>query len=139
MLFESYEVAMGAFPQSQAIAIRQTHEHRGSNLCIQLIHKAEDGSHNNIHNYFSVNDPTYVEVPSGLDETKDFIAMHFNVVPITICYPEYIAQSDMHFPQGTSNIILRDCSINGKIVLSPGMQLTVEWVKKPQQTMVIST
>jgi len=138
-MIETYCVEMECFPKAQAVAIKQIHEHVGTNMCIQLVHMSEDGSHKNIHNYFSVNDPDHVEVPAGLDQSKNNVVMCFSRPPASLCYPEFTTDGDLHFPHGASKITLRDCCIKGEVFLGSKMQLTVEWVKKSPQTMTITT
>lgn len=127
--FESRRVALDDFPREQAAALRRIHDHVGGNLCIQLAYRnAEDcGTRENIHVYFSVSDPSSVDVPQGLDETRDNITLHFNKTPSALRYRGYITEGDLRFPQGVSRVHLSDCRVGGNIVLGRDTLLTLDW------------
>lgn len=139
MLFERYNVEEERFPTTHAVVMAQIQEHVGGNLCIQLVYDSKDKSHKCIHNYMSVNDPSFVLVPTGLNETKDHVVMHFNRSPTVLCYKEYTTKGDFHFPRDVSGVILIDCTVNGKVFVPNGKQLAVEWKNKGPNSMIITT
>lgn len=126
MAFESYNVSIDDFPKMQAIALEQINGHKGSNLCIQIVYFEDTNGMKYTHNYFSVNDPSHVEIPDGLDESKGFISNHFHRPPETLCYINYNAVGDMTFSHGVKNVILCDCHVPGTVILPPGATLHVK-------------
>ena len=138
-MFERYDVSIDAFPTAQAIALKQINEHKGDNLCIQLVYNGEDGVTRHVHNYIAVNDPEYLEMPEGMDETRESIFNHFTQKPKKICYTMCTTVGDLHFPQGVSSVVLRDCSIGGRVMLQKGVTLSIEWNKRPCQNITVTT
>lgn len=152
-VFESRQVSLDDFPREQAAALRRIHEHVGGNLCIQLSYRNDENRNKPdagavvdtsaskergyIHVYFSVNDPSMVQVPEGLDETKDIITLHFNRTPKSLHYRRFTTAGGMCFPQGVSSVQLSDCRIGGSIMLGHGTLLTMDWTEIPPRPVLV--
>jgi len=143
-MLETYNVQLDAFPQTQAAVIRQVSEHKGENLCIQLICERCDShsTYKDIHIYFAIPDGGYAEMPPDLDDSSNIITLHFTGflgMPDTLCYPKYKTRSNLHIPNGISNIILRDCHIERDVCLPHKVSLRIEWEsKKPLPINVVA-